>query len=104
MTYELRDNSGTLFRNDKREKDSQPHARGEALIGGVLYEVAAWTKEGRNSRFQSLSFKEKEAHRERQDSKPKGGMYDRDDPRTSGSASRMAADLDDEIPFAAEWR
>ena len=43
--------------------------------------------------------------REREDSKPKGGMYDRDDPRTSGSASRMAADMDDgEIPFAAEWR
>lgn len=34
---------------------------------------------------------------ERQDSKPKGGgMYDRDDPRTAGPASR---DLDDEIPF-----
>jgi len=33
---------------------------------------------------------------ERQDSKPKGGMYDRDDPRTVGGASR---DLDDEIPF-----
>ena len=101
MAYELRDNSGTLFRNDKREKDSQPHARGEAMIGGVLYEVAAWTKEGRNGRFQSLSFKEKEAHRERQDSKPKrsygeesGGMY--------GGGS--AAALDDDLPFAAEWR
>ena len=97
MAYELRDNSGTLFRNDKREKDSQPNARGEAMIGGVLYEVAAWTKEGRNGRFQSLSFKEKEAGRERQDHKPKGGgMYERDDPRTAGGASR---DLDDEIPF-----
>lgn len=36
---------------------------------------------------------------ERQDSKSKGGMYDRDDPRTAGGANRMAADLDDEIPF-----
>lgn len=33
---------------------------------------------------------------ERQDSKHKGGMYDRDDPTTAGGASR---DLDDEIPF-----
>ncbi|HRI99368.1 MAG TPA: single-stranded DNA-binding protein [Hyphomonas sp.] len=40
----------------------------------------------------------------RQDNKAKGGMYDRDDPRTAGGANRMAADLDDEIPFAAEWR
>lgn len=41
---------------------------------------------------------------ERQDSKPKrsygeesGGMY-------GGSTSRVAADLDDQIPFAPEWR
>lgn len=41
---------------------------------------------------------------ERQDSKPKrsygeesGGMY-------GGGASRMAADMDDQIPFAPEWR
>lgn len=101
MAYELRDNSGTLFRNDKRKKDSHPHARGEAMIGGVLYEVAAWTKEGRNGRFQSLSFKEKEASRERQDNKTKrsygeesGGMY--------GGGS--AAALYDDLPFAAEWR
>lgn len=100
MAYEPKDNSGTLFRNDKREKDSQPHARGEAMIGGVLYEVAAWTKEGRNGRFQSLSFKEKETSRERLDSSPKpsrqrsyadesGGMY----------GGREQHDLDDQIPF-----
>lgn len=37
-----------------------------------------------------------DAPSERQDNKPKGGMYDRDDPRTVGGESR---DLDDEIPF-----
>src|SRR5688572_13897436 len=54
MAYELRDGQGSLFRNDRREKDTQPHARGEALIGGVLYEVSAWTKEGKKGKFQSL--------------------------------------------------
>ena len=60
MAYETKDNSGSLFRNDKREKDSHPHATGTAIIDGVAYWVSAWTKEGKNGKFQSLSFKRKE--------------------------------------------
>ncbi|RUU80479.1 hypothetical protein [Mesorhizobium sp. M7A.F.Ca.MR.362.00.0.0] len=60
MAYEQKDNSGTLFKNDKREKDSHPHAKGTALIDGVEYWVSAWTKEGAKGRFQSLSFQKKE--------------------------------------------
>jgi len=57
MAYEQRDNSGTLFKNDKREKDSHPNAQGKAMIGGVMYYVSAWTKDGAKGKFQSLSFK-----------------------------------------------
>jgi hypothetical protein len=60
MAYETKDNSGSLFRNDKREKESHPHATGTAIIDGVAYWVSAWTKEGKNGKFQSLSFKRKE--------------------------------------------
>lgn len=61
MSYEHKENSGSLFRNTKREKESQPNARGEAMIGGVLYEVAAWTKKDKNGNpWQSLSFKVKQ--------------------------------------------
>lgn len=60
MAYELREGQGSLFRNERRDSDKQPSARGEALIGGVVYEIAAWTKEGRKGKFQSLSFKPKQ--------------------------------------------
>jgi len=66
MTYELRDNSGSLFKNDKKEKTSQPNARGRAKIGGIEYFVDCWVKEDKNgNRFQSLAFKPIEAKQDR---------------------------------------
>lgn len=62
MAYEQRDNSGSLFKNEKREKDSQPNATGRAMIDGKEYFVSAWTKEGKGgTRYQSLAFKPVEA-------------------------------------------
>jgi len=57
MAYEQRDNSGSLFKNDKKEDgDNKPNMTGTATIGGVKYRVSAWTKEGQKGRWQSLSF------------------------------------------------
>lgn len=60
MAYEMKDMSGSLFKNEKRDKDTHPHATGSALIDGVEYWVSAWTKEGKNGKWQSLAFKRKE--------------------------------------------
>lgn len=95
MAYELKDGQGSLFRNEKREKDSQPNARGEAMIGGVLYEIASWTKEGRKGKFQSLSFKPKEQRQERKQ-EPRRQTYS----EASGSSyGSEPDDLNDEILF-----
>ncbi len=62
MAYEQRDNSGQLFRNDKKvQGDNQPNAKGKAMIGGVMYWVSAWTKtiqqgEHAGDKWQSLAF------------------------------------------------
>jgi len=66
MAYEPRDNSGSLFRNDRATSDRHPTHKGKATIGGVDYWVSAWVKEaGQNSknpgaRFFSLAFEPKE--------------------------------------------
>ena len=57
LKMEKRDNSGALFTNDKREKETHPHYQGKATINGVEYYVSAWVKEGAKGKFQSLSFK-----------------------------------------------
>ena len=71
MAYEHKEGSGTLFRNKHHEEgDRKPNATGEALIGGVLYEVAAWTKEGAKGKWQSLSFKPKPRPQSDRDDEP----------------------------------
>ena len=59
--FKQRDMSGVLFKNDRKEKDSHPNAKGTALIDGVEYYISAWTKDGQKGKFQSLSFERKEA-------------------------------------------
>jgi hypothetical protein len=61
-TYEKRDNSGVLFKNDRKEKDSHPDYTGNATIDGVDYWLSAWLKEGAKGKFFSFSFKRKEGN------------------------------------------
>ena len=61
MSYEPKDMSGSLFKNQKREKDTHPNMTGSALIDGVEYWVSGWTKESEKAgKWISLSFKPKE--------------------------------------------
>lgn len=58
--YQQKDNTGALFINDKREKDTQPNAKGSALIDGVEYWVSAWTNtSSKGTKYQSIKFERK---------------------------------------------
>ena len=54
------DNSGSISKNPRKEKDSHPDIKGKATIGGVEYWVDGWQKEGENGKWYSLSFKPKD--------------------------------------------
>lgn len=57
-----KDNSGSLFRNDRRENEKQPTHTGTAIIGGVRYRISAWVRtageraKNPGTRFFSLAF------------------------------------------------
>lgn len=86
MTYETNNNSGAIFKNDRRENDKQPTHSGNAVIDGKEFWISAWVKEGRNGgKFFSLAFKPKNEGR-RPAPVERGGSY--------------SEELDDsEIPF-----
>jgi uncharacterized protein (DUF736 family) len=60
MSYEQRENTGALFRNDKKQPGERtPDYRGDAMVNGVKVEIAAWIKESASGKkFMSLKFSE----------------------------------------------
>lgn len=56
---ERRDNSGVLFKNDRKEQDTHADYRGSITINGMEYWLDAWIKQGAKGKFMSLSAKPK---------------------------------------------
>lgn len=52
-------NSGSLFKNTKKNAPNQPDYEGSALIDGVTKRIAAWIKTSKNgTTYMSLAFSE----------------------------------------------
>lgn len=80
--YVPKDNSGSLFVNDKKERDSQPDRRGSARIDGVDYWVSGWVKKKDDGTpWMSMSYQRKDAA------------------APAPKAQSAQTDMDDEIPF-----
>lgn len=58
---EQRDNSGVLFKNDRKEQPNHPDMKGWGTINGVEVWISAWTKTGQKGKFLSLAIKPKDA-------------------------------------------
>jgi len=80
MAFVHKENTGSIFKNDKRESETQPHGKGSALIDGVEYWVSAWTNVKDDNRYQSLKFSRKDENR-------------------APNPSPAEADFDDDLPF-----
>ncbi len=60
MAYD-NNNSGVLFKNDRKEKDTHPDYTGSINVDGTNYWLSGWIKEKNGKKFFSLSAKPKEA-------------------------------------------
>ena len=82
MAFVLNDGQGTLFVADKKGNEKRPDREGELNLGGTMYRVSGWLKEGKNGPWLSLKVE------------PKQMVQARRDP-----PQKPAEDFPDSIPF-----
>ena len=68
----FKDNTGVLFKNDKKLNDNHPDYKGSITVNGVEYWISSWIKQGKNGKFMGLAVTPKDA----QAPKPKTSMDD----------------------------
>lgn len=95
MAYQQKDNTGSLFKNDRKESDTHPDYKGTALLNGVEHWLDAWINTTNSGdKYMSLKFKPKNADQR--------GSYGKQEPAGGygGGAGSPNRDLEDDVPFA----
>jgi hypothetical protein len=75
-----RDNSGSLSKNQRKEKETHPDYKGKATIGGIEYWISGWKKENDSGPWLSLAFEVKDAKPAARTAPPAKRFTREDDP------------------------
>ena len=98
MAFEQRDMSGSMFKNDDKDKEGAnpdwPDRKGQAMIGGVMYWVSGWLKTTKGGQpWLSLAFKVKNPSVQQPAAAPTAA------PNPTDPGQPSLTDPDFEIPF-----
>tara|TARA_R100000353_G_C6392493_1_gene165218 strand:+ start:294 stop:524 length:231 start_codon:yes stop_codon:yes gene_type:complete len=50
MAYEHKENKGSIFKNEKKEKETHPDYTGQVNVAGKLYNISAWINESKSGK------------------------------------------------------
>jgi hypothetical protein len=109
MAFEVRDNTGTLGINNRKETEKHPDYSGSVRIEGKDYWISGWKKikQADGSSFLSLAFKPKDGTSARpgqSEAKAVKDAFGLDEVPKATVRGGGFADLSDEVPFNKEWR
>ena len=87
--YQQKDNSGALFKNDKKETDSHPDYKGSAMIDGSDYWVSGWINvSSAGTKYMKFSYS------------PKEQVHNNGVKQVQAAVGGMSiAEMDEDIPF-----
>jgi hypothetical protein len=87
--YQQKDNSGALFKNDKKESDSHPDYKGSAMINGSEFWVSGWVNvSSAGTKYMKFSYS------------PKEQVHSNGVQQVKAAVGGMSmAQLEDDIPF-----
>jgi hypothetical protein len=93
MSFEHKDNSGALFKNDRKTSDTHADYTGDGVIDGVSMWINAWINDKKGGgKYMKLTFRPKNPPLEK--SAPTTALTER-----RGSMKDQIIDLDDSVPF-----
>lgn len=92
MAYEKRDLTWSLFKNDKKTRDTHSDYQGWLVVDGKEYWLNGWIKDGAKGKFFSGTIK------------PKDGAQTQPEPQQRMAGGGKSLDMDDAIPFGPEFR
>lgn len=86
--FQQKDNSGVLFKNNKKTKDTHPDYQGNCMVNGEKLSISAWIKDGKAGKFMSLAF-----------SPPWNQESAPSQPKPQSNVPAEFEDMEDDIPF-----
>ena len=48
--YKHKENNGSLLKNEKKDKDTQPDYTGQVDVAGTLYNISAWLNKSKSGK------------------------------------------------------